>query len=235
MRARDVMTQSVVTVPPDADIHDIARLLLKKRISAVPVVDDDDRVLGIVSEGDLMRRPENEAERHSSWWLGLWTLPRERAEAYVMEHGQNAADVMTRDVAVVDEDTSVAEIAALLEARHIKRVPVVRDDHLVGIVSRANLLHGLATAKKTALSQPTMDDRSIRDQVADTLEAELGITNARINVVVHNGNVDLWGMMDTAEEKRAVFVAAQNTPGVREVRDHVFVPTQTVRSLDWGV
>ena len=235
MRAKDIMTPDVVTVTRDTDIHDIARLLLQRRISAVPVVDTDDRVLGIVSEGDLMRRPENDTERHPSWWLAFWTMAEDRAREYVKGHGRHAREVMTRDVATVTEDASLAEIAELLEGRRIKRVPVVRDGRLVGIVSRANLLHGLATAREPATTAPSADDRSIRERVVEVLDADLGVTTERINVIVHGGIVDLWGLVNSVEEKRAIFVAARNAPGVREVSDHVFVPTQAVRSLDWGL
>lgn len=235
MHAKDVMTSDVVTVSPDTDVQEIARLLLARRISAVPVVGADGRIQGIVSEGDLMRRPETETERHPSWWLALWTLPEDRAREYVKGHGRHAREVMTRDVATVTENASLAEIAELLEERRIKRVPVVRDDRPVGIVSRANLLHGLATAREAAPAAPNEDDRTIRQRVVATLEEDLGITTECINVIVNAGVVELWGEVDSAEEKRAILLATENTPGVQETRDHVFVPTQTTRSLNWGL
>ena len=235
MRANDVMTPDVVTVTQDAHVHDIARLLLERHISAVPVVDSDDRVLGIVSEGDLMRRRENETERHSSWWLALWTMPKDGAREYVEEHGTRARDVMTRDVVTVTEDTPLGEIAERLEELRIKRVPVVRDGRLVGIVSRANLLHGLATARRAMTPSPTPDDRSIRERVVEALHEDLGVTTECINVTVSDGIVDLWGDVDSGDEKQAILIAARNTPGVRELRDHIFVPTQFFRSLSWGV
>ena len=140
MQAKDVMTTKVVTVQPDARVEHIAALLLERSISGVPVVDADGRLLGIVTEGDLMRRPEIGTERHRGWWLRLFGDERERAAEYARAHGSRAADVMTRNVVTVSEETSVGEIARLLEEHRIKRVPVVRDDKVVGIVSRANLL-----------------------------------------------------------------------------------------------
>lgn len=235
MRAKDIMTENVVTVGPDAGVHDIARLLLKRGISAVPVLDEDRQLLGIVSEGDLMRRSENETERHGSWWLGLWTLAEDQAREYVKGHGRHAREVMTRDVATVTEDASLAEIAELLETRRIKRVPVVRGGRVVGIVSRANLLHGLASTREAAPAMPDEDDRAIRQRVIATLEKDLGVTDQCINVIVRSGIVELWGLVDTGAEKEAILMAAENAQGVKDVRDHVYVPSQTVRSLGWGL
>ncbi len=144
MRAKDVMTSPIVTVGPEATVQEIAKLLIERQVSGMPVLDQGGRVVGIVSEGDLMRRVEHADERHRSWWLKLFSDEITEATEYVKTHGRRAAEVMTRDVVTVDEDTPLHEIAALLEERRIKRVPVVRDGRLVGIVSRANLLHGLA-------------------------------------------------------------------------------------------
>ncbi len=123
MQASDIMTAKVVTVSVDTDVEVIARLLLERRISAVPVVDSSDPILGIVSEGDLIRRPETETERHRSWWLRLLADKAERAEEYVKSHGRRADQVMTRDVVTVSEDNKVGDIAELLEQWRIKRVP----------------------------------------------------------------------------------------------------------------
>jgi CBS domain-containing protein len=233
LQAKDIMTTGVITVAADATVAEIAKLLIDNRISAVPVVDADKRVLGIVSEGDLMRRAENETERHRSWWLAMWELPEERAADYIHSHGRTAGEVMTRDVATVSEDASLGEIAELLEERRIKRVPVLRDGRLVGIVSRANLLHGLATAAKPAAPAST-EDRALRERVATALRSDLGVMDTLINVIAKDGVVDLWGEVPTETELRAIVVAAERVTGVREVRHHIFVPTEAVRSLDWG-
>ena len=147
MLARDVMTRGVLAVRAETPVEEIAALLLSRSISAVPVVDGDDRVVGIVSEGDLMRRTEAETYRRPSWWLELVSDPASLARDYVKTHGRRASDVMTRQVVSVTEDTPVDKIASLLDSRRIKRVPVVREGKLVGVVSRADLL--------TARSDPT--------------------------------------------------------------------------------
>ena len=154
MKAKDVMTTEVVYADPESSVRAIARTLLKHRISGVPVADHDGRVIGIVSEGDLMRRPESETVRPRSWWLELMETPEDRASQYLKSHGLTARDVMTREPITVAEDTPLEEIAMLLEQKAIKRVPVLRDGKLVGIVSRADLLHGLVARAGQARAGP---------------------------------------------------------------------------------
>ena len=220
MQASDIMTAKVVTVSVDTDVEVIARLLLERRISAVPVVDSNDHILGIVSEGDLMRRPETETERHRSWWLRLLADKEDRAGEYVRSHGRRADQVMTRDVVTVTEDSNVGEIAELLEQRRIKRVPVVRDGKLVGIISRANLLHGLA-AHKEKIAAPSTDDRSIRDRVMTVLNEQDWVSHGGLNVIVNDGVVELWGWAESRKERDALRLAAESVEGVREVKDRL--------------
>ena len=224
MRADDIMSIDVVTVSPDTHIRDVARKLLDRGISAVPVVDDQGHILGIISEGDLMRRRETGAERKPSWWLSLLTTAKENAEAYVKAHGQYAKDVMTRDVITVAEDTPVGEIAEILEKHRIKRVPVVHRGKVVGIVSRANLLHGLIVQKPKPASR---DKAGLRMAVLDELHAA-GVYSM-VDVVVSEGVVHLWGAVETAAEKEALRVAAENVSGVEAVVNHVSILPQIVR------
>lgn len=232
MRAKDVMTTPVVTVGPETPVPEIARLLIARQISAVPVVSQDGRMMGIVSEGDLMRRVEHADERHRAWWLKLFSSARGDAADYVKTHGRRAADVMTRDVATVEEDAPLHEIAALLEERRIKRVPVARNGRLVGIVSRANLLHGLAVRREEAPA-PNADDEVIRSRIQTTLRHDIEKTEF-ISVVVKDGVVDLWGATESPEVKRAIKVAAETTEGVREVHDHVGILPPMVRATLWA-
>lgn len=162
MRARDVMTTDVVTVDLDTSVREIARLLLARRISAVPVVAADGRLAGIVSEGDLVRRPELGTEARPSWWLMLFAGSEDLAQSYRKAHGRRAADVMTHDVVTVAEDAPVSEIARLLEERRFKRVPVIRDGRVVGVVSRADLVRGLAVQR--APTAVPADDNAIRER-----------------------------------------------------------------------
>jgi CBS domain-containing protein len=229
MKARDVMTKTVVSVGPDAGVQDIARLLLERRISAVPVVDDRSRVIGMVSEGDLMRRPESQTGESSSWWLDLLGGTEERARTYLKSHGLTARDVMTPEVIAVAENTPLEKIAALLERNRIKRVPVLRRKKLVGIVSRANLLHGLA-ARGPARSA-TRTAKASREAVMAELRAA-GLRTEFLNVVIAEGSLHLWGYVESATERKAAALAAKRTAGVRRVENHLAVmPARVIGAL----
>ncbi len=221
MQAKDVMTANVVTVQPGTGVPEIARLLLKHRISAVPVVDADQRILGIVSEGDLMRRTETDTERRHSWWLEAMLSTEDRAREYIKVHGRKAGDVMTRDLISVTEETPLYEIAGLLEKHHVKRVPVTRDGRLIGIVSRANLLHGFAAKEARTTGPGSSDDQTIRENLLHTLAKEAGLDMALINVIVNDGVVQLWGLVGSGTEKKAAQVSAESTPGVKRVENNL--------------
>jgi CBS domain-containing protein len=219
MRAGDVMTADVVTVSPEARVEEIARLMVEHHISAVPVVDARGRLAGIVSEGDLVRRIETGTAGTRAWWLELLADPATLALDYVKTHGRRAADVMTRTVVTVEEDASLADVARLLEGRHIKRVPVVREGRVVGIVSRADLVRGLAVRSIEPVR--VADDRAIREGVLAALRSQPWWFGTYQTVVVIDGVVHLWGMTRSAAERAAIRVAAETVPGVRGVEDHL--------------
>ena len=219
MQAQDVMTANVVTVAPDTPVTEIAKLLLERHISAVPVVSDDGRLLGIVSEGDLIHELGQEGAKRS-WWLDLVASPQARAEAYLKGYGRLASDVMTREIISVAPETPLPEIARLLEARRIKRVPVLRDGALVGIVSRADLLRGFAVHPTADVG---VDDRELRERLTVELE-RAGLTwHPYVNIVVSDGVVHLWGIIATREEADALRSAAEGVPGVARVESHLAV------------
>ena len=223
MKAKDIMTENVVTVKPETSVIEIAKLLVERQISAVPVVDNENRILGIVSEGDLMRRPETETETHRSWWLQAVTDQEMLAREYAKSHGLDAQTVMTQDVVTVTENTSLADIARTLETNRIKRVPVVRDDQLVGIVSRANIIQALAAKKSRIDADVHVGDDRIRSELLETLKNEPWTSSATLNIVVNEGVVHLYGFVASHAERRAVAVAAQNVVGVRSIEDHLHV------------
>lgn len=222
MKAKHVMTKAVVSVGPITNVQEIARLLLKRRISAVPVVDDRGRVIGMVSEGDLMRRPESRTEGRVSWWLDLLGGPEERARTYLKSHGLTAGDVMTRKVITAAENIPLEKIATLLERNRIKRVPILRHSKLVGIVSRANLLHGLAARSRQAGKVATRTPKATREAVMAEFRGA-GLKTDFMNVVVEGGVAHLWGWVESAAERRAIALAARRTPGVRRVENHLSV------------
>jgi CBS domain-containing protein len=230
VQASDIMTTRVVTVGPDTQVGDTAQLLLENRISAVPVVDAAGRLLGIVSEGDLMRRAETGTERRPSWWLALFTDTEAQARAFVKTHARRIADVMTRRVVTIAENTPLEDIADLLEKRRIKRVPVMRGDRLVGIVSRADLLQGLVARRDVAAV--TADDRSIKENVLRALE-QAQVNQRFLKIVVSGGVVRIWGVVETPEELAAVRVAAETAPGVKSVECNVDALPKSARAVMW--
>ncbi len=230
MQAKDVMTTEVVTATPETLVADIAKRLIERRISALPVVDAKGQVVGIVSEGDLMRRPETGAGSHSSWWLDLLSAPEQQAREYIKSHGKSARDVMTRNPVTVDENASLEAIAELLEKHRIKRVPVLRDGKLAGIVSRANLLRGLIGRQRAPV--PAVDDRVLRGSVLKAI-GESGANATFVDVVVSAGVVDLWGATYTEVERDAIRVAAAGTQGVKGVEFHVGVFPSMARASMW--
>jgi len=232
MLARDVMTTAVLTAPPDTEVREIARTLLERRVSALPIVDEQGTLRGIVSEGDLINRSESETQHGRSWWLRLIAAPDEVARDYLRAHGTRAEDVMTTDVITVAEDTPLGQIAALLERHRIRRVPVLRGGKLVGIVSRANLLQGLAAARPAPANR--REDREIRDALLGALE-EAGLPMHQMNVIVADGVVQLWGALESDVQRQAARAAVQGTPGVKRLDDHLGVVPTMVRVARGGI
>lgn len=220
MNAGDVMTTDVATVGTMATVQDVAKILLERRVSGVPVVDPEHHVLGIISEGDLIRRVETNTIARGSWWLGFFGAADQLQEQFIKSHGRTVDQVMTRDPVTVSPDTPLREIAALLEKKGIKRVPVVENGKLVGIVSRANLLHGLGSATP-ADESPRPDDRGLRELVTKTVQNTPGLRGTSINVLVHDGSVELWGYVQNDTEERAIIVAVQEVPGVEQIQSHL--------------
>jgi CBS domain-containing protein len=226
----DVMTTNVVTVSPDTSVQEVAKILSERNISGVPVVDAENRLVGIVSEGDLLhrvetgteRRPDRRTGRRRSWWLDTIGSDEELARDYVKSHGRTARDVMTSDVTFVSDTTDLAEIANLLETKRIKRVPVVRDGKLVGIVSRANLVRALAAAGSRLSAEGATDDRTIRQKLLAELRGQEWVHTWAADIIVRDGVVHIWVTDDRPEqERRALRVAAENISGVRGVEEHL--------------
>jgi len=214
------MTSPVITARTDTAVLDVVKLMLDNAVSALPVVDDKDVLLGLVSEGDLIRRSELGARDYSSWWLAAIGGKVRLAEEFVKTHGMQADDIMTRNLVTVNEDTLVWQIAETLEKHKIKRVPVVRDGRVVGIVSRANLLQALAAQREQTMQAPSQDDRNLRDKVLNSLSQEPWSDLPHLNVVVQEGVVHYWGRVHSEEARQALQVAARAVPGVVDVVDH---------------
>ena len=220
MQAKDIMTANVITVLEDTPVHEIVGLLLKYRISAVPVIDRTQKVVGIVSEGDLLRgEGTSRARVRHPWWLEAVFVGQ--TVAYDKARGARAGAVMTRNVITVEEDTPLNEIAELLERHHIKRVPVLKDGKLTGIVSRANLLQGLANTIVDHHEPGAANDRQLRNELVKTLLAKHELDTALVNVIVTDGNVQLWGTVENASQAAAAETAAKSMPGVKSLTNHL--------------
>lgn len=218
VQAIDVMTPSVIIATPDTPIVELIRMMLAHNISAIPIVDGA-ILVGIVSEGDLIRRAELGTERGPSYWRVLLRSTVHLAADYAHSHGRTAKEVMTTKIVSVAETASLAEIAELLDVHRIKRVPVLRDGKLVGIVSRANLLRALAER----IARPgAVDDHRIRDAILAEMRAQpWGGDAADGDVMVQDGVAHLWGTIDSEAARHARIAAAESTDGVRRVEDHM--------------
>jgi len=194
--------------------------LLEKRISAVPVIDDVGRLVGIVTESDLMRRAEAGTEQRYSWWVHFLAGDAAIAADYVKSHAEKIKDVMTSDVVTAAPETPLHAIAALLEEHRIRRIPIVdKVGNLVGIVSRANLIQVVASARPKL--EMTLPDSAIRQKLLSELKRQSWAHTHNLGVTVTNGVVDLWGYVQSDEERKAIRVAAEDIPGVIAVNDHL--------------
>ena len=221
MLARDVMTGGVVPVNSKSSLAHAVELMVKLKVSGLPVVDDRGQLVGMLTEGDLLRRAELGTERKRPRWLELLLGPGAIAEDYVKTHARRVDEVMTEGVYSVAEPTPLADVVSLMNSRRIKRVPVVRDGLPVGIISRADLVRVLGTMIQGAADQPERDDANIKASILETLNQQKWTANFPISVQVNDGNVEIRGVLTDDRQRAAVVVAVENTPGVKAVTDNL--------------
>jgi CBS domain-containing protein len=219
MRAHQIMSRSVITVTPETRIVDAANVMLEKHVSGLPVVDTAGKLVGIVSEGDFIRRPEIGTQKKRGRWLGFLVRAGKSASDFVREQGRKVGEVMTKFPLTVSEDTSLAEIVELMEKNNIKRLPVMSGDALVGIVTRANLLQAVASLARE-VPDPTADDDHIRNRIVAALEKRDWCPFG-LNVIVRDGIVHLSGVITDERSRQAAIVAAENVEGAKTVHDHL--------------
>ncbi len=217
MLAKDIMTSSVRMIGPSEDVRAAARIMAEGGVSALPVVDDGQRVLCIVSEGDLLRRSELRTTKRRSWWLEFFTSQETLANAYTKSHSLKVRDVMATPVISVAEQTPLAEIVSILEEHRIKRVPVLKGGTIVGIVSRADVIKAFARADQP--SRTDTDDRAIRNTFLQRLKTQAWAPSAGITFSVLNGAVSVGGILSSDEQRRALTVMAETIPGVKVVKN----------------
>jgi CBS domain-containing protein len=219
MRAHQIMTRQVITIAAGASIVDAANIMLDKHISGLPVVDDAGAVVGIVSQGDFIRRAEIGTERKRGRWLKFLVGPGTAASDFVRERGRKVEEIMTPDPCTVTEDATLEDIVELMERNHVKRLPVLRGDRLVGIVTRTNLLQAVAGLTRD-VPDPTADDDHIRHRIINSIEKS-DWTPFGLGVIVANGVVHLSGVITNEQSREASIVAAENISGVTRVHDHL--------------
>jgi CBS domain-containing protein len=221
MRAVDVMTVNPVSISPDESIVEAIRLMLQRKFSGLPVVDATGALVGIVTEGDLLRRTETGTQRKRPRWIEFLIGSGKLANEYVHASGRKVHDVMTYDVHTVTEDTPLGDIVQQMERHQIKRLPVVRGGKLVGIVTRANVLRALASVIGETKPVAAADDAGIRARIYAELQKQPWAPVNMLDVVVRDGIAHLWGVVLDERQREAIHVVAENTPGVKGIEDHL--------------
>jgi CBS domain-containing protein len=219
MRAHQIMTRPVITVTPETTIVEAANTMLQRHVSGLPVTDATGKLVGIISEGDFIRRGEIGTQRKRGRFLKFILGPGQAATDFVHEHGRKVAEIMTQQPLTITEDAALEEIVELMEKNNVKRVPVMRGDKIVGIVSRANLLQAVASLARE-IPDPTADDDHIRNRVIDAIEKNDWCPFG-LSVIVRGGIVHLSGVITEERSRKAAVVAAENVTGVVKVHDHL--------------
>ncbi len=221
MNAADVMTRNVVSVGADTPVREAIRLMLDKPVSGLPVVDAGGKLVGIVTEGDFLRRGETGTMRQRRHWLEILIGPGRMAGEYVKTHARKVGDIMTRDIVSVAEDTALEEVVQLMERHHVKRVPVVYHGSLLGIVSRADLLRALAEALDREPEAAAGSDEQIRARILADLEKTEWAPREGLTITVEDGVVRFDGVILDEHEREALRVASENVPEVKAVEDRL--------------
>lgn len=229
MHAHEIMTSKVHTVGPGASIFEIAKLMTDERIGGLPVVDPDGNMIGIVSETDLLHRVETDTERKRKWWLAPFIDSDTRARDYVKSHGLKAADVMSRYVISVGKDTKLSEVADVLEANNIKRVPVLDYGKLVGMITRGDLVRMLAKANADR-SIPDGDNASVHKELQERIRQQSWVNASYVNVVVEEQTIELWGFVESEAKRKALLILAREAAGRRRVVDHLQIGPHRFRT-----
>ena len=220
MNASDIMSRQVITISPADTVLHAIKIMLEHRISGLPVTDASGHLIGMVTEGDFLRRSETATERKRPRWLEVVMSPGRLADQYVLAHGRTVREIMTPDVQTVTPDTPLADVVQLMEQQKIKRVPVTVGEQLVGLITRADLVGALAKALGST-SKVTQDDDSICRQIIDEINRQPWGPRATIHVAVADGVVNLTGAIFDERERQALRVMAENIPGVRRVHDEI--------------
>jgi CBS domain-containing protein len=218
MRVKDVMTPNVICIGANEPVLKAARLMLQNRISGLPVLDKDGELVGIVTEGDFLRRSELGTQRQRPKWLEFIVGPGRLAKEFTHSSGRKVEEIMTPDPRTIGEDKTLEAVVDTMERHHVKRLPVTRGGRVVGIISRANLMHALASIARDVAILP-VGDLMIRENILATIAKQDWAPH--INVIVKNGVAELHGIVTDDRERQGLVVAAENVAGVKRVVDHL--------------
>jgi CBS domain-containing protein len=221
MRVKDVMAKNVVSVSPQTSVADALDTMTRSHLSGLPVIDESGALVGIVSEADFMRRSELGTEKPGLNWLGSIFLPGRAAEIYARAHARRVEEIMSTDVATVDDTASLDEAVAIMEKRRIKRLPVLNEGNVVGMLTRADFVHALALFLRESYDQALVSDADIEQRIRAEMQAQLWAPTASVEIAVKNGVVSLHGVLTDERERNAIHTLVENVAGVRTVHDHM--------------
>jgi CBS domain-containing protein len=221
MRVKDVMAKNVVSVSPQASVAEALETMTRSHLSGLPVIDDGGSLVGVVSEADFMRRSELGTEKPGSHWLGSIFLPGKAAEIYARGHARRVEEIMSTDLATVEETASLDEAVAIMEKRRVKRLPVINDGKVVGMLTRADFVHALALFLRESYDQALVSDAEIKRRIHAEMQAQLWAPTASVDVAVKDGVVSLHGVLTDERERKAIHALVENVEGVRTVHDHM--------------
>ena len=221
MRLKDVMTKDVVCVSPQTTVAEALETMTRLRVSGLPVIDATGALVGVVSEADFMHRVELGTERPTSSWLGSLLMPGRAAEIYAHAHARRVEEIMSADVVTVDEAKSLCEAVAIMEKRGVKRLPVMREGQVVGMLTRADLVRTLASLFRDFHSRPLASDAEILQRIRGEMGSQPWAPTATIEVAVKDGVIGLRGSLTDERERIALRALVEGVEGVREIRDDV--------------
>lgn len=220
MKVSDAMTRKVNTIQTDASVLDALHLMLSAKFSGLPVVDSTGTLVGMITEGDFLRRSELDTERKHARWLTFLLSPGRLAREYALSHARKVGEVMTSGVVTIDENAPLADAVALMEERHIKRLPVVANGVLTGILGRSDLLKAYLGAAPIDAAAETSDAQLLQ-RIQTELDRQSWVPHALITLKVSNGVVDIEGIVTDERTREALNVLVENQAGVARVRDHL--------------
>lgn len=227
MRARDIMTTPVVTIGPDTSIAEIAALLSEHGFSGVPVVDAKGALIGIVSEGDLIHHAAIGAEPKGKWWLASLANPDAIARAYAKAHGRRASNVMTRRVATISDEAELSAVAAAFDAQGVKRLPVSRDGHLAGVITRSDLIRALASADASG-DAVHRENATVQKAILDKLAEQAWLDGSYVNVQVGSTSVELRGLVASEDQRQALHAIVSEAGASRQIDDKLAIGVPVV-------